>query len=76
MIKLAYCDYIADRIRQSLFDVSFAGKKYGRVVRGVGNIKLDLDPDGGYMISTKKEITVVDVNDKMYRITVEEIDNV
>ena len=75
-MKLVYCDYIADRIRKSLFDVSFAGKNYGRIVKGVGNIKWDLDPEGGYMVSTKKEITVNDVNGRAYRITVEEINNV
>jgi YHS domain-containing protein len=38
----------------------------------VDGIKWDLDPVGGYMVSTKKTITVMDMNGKKYLVTVEE----
>jgi len=57
--KLAYCDYIADRINK-LIDQD----------RIVGNV--DLHPTEGWLVSTKKAMTVYDVNGKAYVITVEE----
>jgi len=49
------------------------GKDDGGVIREVGHVKMDLDPVEGYMVSTAKRIDVVDMNGKVYRITVEEL---
>ena len=63
---MVYCDYIAHRIQEGLrndteklLDRSFP-------------TKYDLDPDGGWLKSTRKEIRVTDRYGKSYRITVEE----
>ena len=64
---LAYCDKIADTIRKSLLKHDPDG-----IIGLVDGIKWDLHPEGGYMISTKKTITVMDMNGKKYLVTVEE----
>jgi hypothetical protein len=67
-MKLAYCDKIADVIRKSLL-------KYDTddILNGpVGRIEMDLHPEGGYLVSTKKAIKVWDSNGKAYVVTVEE----
>jgi len=67
-MKLAYCDKIADTIRRALV-------KYDTddILNGpVGPIKMDLDPVGGYLVSTKKTMMVWDSNGKAYSVTVEE----
>ena len=38
-----------------------------------GPIEIDLHPTGGYMLSTKKTLTITDHNGKMYKVTVEEV---
>jgi len=65
---LAYCDKIADVIRRALL-------KYepDDIVAQVGPINMDLHPEHGYFMSTKKTITVLDFNGKQYRVTVEEV---
>lgn len=65
---LAYCDKIADVIRKALL-------KYepDDIVAQVGPINMDLHPEHGYFMSTKKTITVLDFNGKQYRVTVEEV---
>lgn len=71
-MSMAYCDYIAHTIiRPAMIE---DGKDNGGIIREVGHVKMDLEPEEGYMISTAKRVEVVDVNGKMYRITVEEID--
>ena len=57
--KLAYSDYIADRINK-LIDQD----------RIVGNV--DLHPTEGWLVSTKKAMTVYDVNGKAYIVSVQE----
>ena len=60
----AYCDLIADRIKndcQSMMDWE------------TSPIEMDLHPTGGYMLSTKKTLTITDHNGKMYKVTVEEV---
>jgi hypothetical protein len=50
------------------------GKDDGGIIRQVGHVKMDLEPEEGYMLSTAKRVEVIDMNGKMYRVTVEEID--
>lgn len=68
---LAYCDYIADQIHTTLDTNS----KYDTMTKvgKVGPIKFDLHPEAGYLVSTKKTITVSDINGRQYRVTVEEV---
>jgi hypothetical protein len=65
---LAYCDKIADEIRNKLVKSG-----HDSIIGLVGRIKMDLHPSEGYMLSTKKTIDVTDTNGKMYRVTVEEL---
>jgi len=65
---LAYCDWIADQIKQH-----FTNDKAENLISKVGKIEWDLHPTEGYFVSTKKTIEVTDINNKGYRITVEEI---
>lgn len=64
---LAYCDKIADVVRKSLL-------KYDpdNIVGFVGPIEMDLHPEKGYFMTTKKTIEVSDMNGKIYRVTIEE----
>lgn len=64
---LAYCDKIADVIRNSLLQYDA-----DEIVSLVGPIKMDLHPTEGYFVSTKKTIVVADMEGKRYRVTVEE----
>lgn len=68
---LAYCDYIADEI-----NVLFWSQQSEAIITKVGNVEYDLHPEQGWMMSTKKTLELTDKNGKMYRVTVEEIDNV
>ncbi len=68
---LAYCDYIADEI-----NVLFWSQQSEAIITKVGNVEYDLHPEQGWMMSTKKTIKLTDMNGKIYRVTVEEIDNV
>lgn len=67
---LAYCDFIADRIRKALVaskeDIFEPVKLFE-----IGHVKYDLGPNGEFA-STKKTLTVVDMNGKSYIVTVEE----
>jgi len=58
--KLAYCDYIADRINK-LIDREIGDNE--TLIDSVGNVT------EGYLVST---MTVYDVNGKAYVVTVEE----
>ena len=64
---LAYCDKIAHEIRRALSPVDVDG-----IIAEVGVVKMDLHPTEGYFLSTKKTISVRDMNGKEYTITVEE----
>ena len=71
-MSMAYCDYIAHTIiRPAMIE---DGKDDGGIIRQVGHVKMDLEPEEGYMLSTAKRVEVIDMNGKMYRVTVEEID--
>lgn len=67
MLKLAYCDKIADTIKKALVKHDPDG-----IITFSGPIQSDLDPDGGWFVSPKKAITVWDKNGKAYVVTVEE----
>ena len=65
---LAYCDWIADQIKQH-----FTNDKAENLISNVGKIEWDLHPIDGYFLSTKKTIEVTDINNKRYKVTIEEI---
>lgn len=67
-LKLAYCDYIAHLIKGSLKDQD---RKDKFLLDTVGSVRFDFDQDGS-MASTKKFISVVDIQGKTYTITIEE----
>ena len=67
-MNLAYCDKIADTIRKSL--LAYDPQE---IVALVGPIEWDLDPVRHHFVSTKKTIEVMDMNEKKYKVTVEEI---
>ena len=46
------------------------------LLKSVGRVQWDLHPEGGYMLSTKKTIDVIDRNGVQYRITVERCDEI
>ena len=68
-IKLAYCDYIAARLHTL---VSNEINDNQTMMESVSTPKMDLSPFGGYLVSTKKVLTVHDTNGKAYVVTVEE----
>ena len=71
MLKPAYCDFIADRIKRALqSSIKDDAKTY---IEYVGGVRSDLHPEGGWFISPKKTIQVSDINGKMYNVTIEEI---
>ena len=67
-VRPAYCDKIAASIKEALNASDPDG-----IIMGCGKVRLDLHPEDGYLISTKKTLTVVDKNGKLYEVTVKEI---
>jgi hypothetical protein len=67
---LEYCDYIADRIYDSLFQDSKTPDTY---LGAVGKVRLDLKYPEGWLVSSKKTMTVTDANGQKYKVTVEAI---
>lgn len=65
---LAYCDKVISVIRKSLMQHDPDG-----ILGLVGPVKMDLHPEDGYLLSTKKTLEVSDMNGKWYRVTVEEL---
>ena len=68
-LKLAYCDYIADRISKLI------KREIGdndTLIADISNPQMDLHPTEGWFQSTKKVMTCYDTNGKAYVITVEE----
>lgn len=65
---LAYCDYIAHVIRHAFFN-----DKVDNKIVHVDGVKMDLHPEEGYMLSTKKTLTMTDINGKKYLVTVQEM---
>lgn len=70
-MNLAYCDKIAYVIRNSLIQSHRNGLDPELHIGPVGPIEWDLDV-GGAFVSTKKTISVTDMNGKTYKVTVEE----
>lgn len=68
---LEYCDYIADRIYNSLF---LDSKTPNTHLGAVGRVRLDLKFPEGYLLSSKKTMTVTDANGQKYKVTVEAVD--
>jgi hypothetical protein len=67
---LAYCDYIAKVVNDSLKrDSQNVGVSY---VDSVGKINFDLGKNGEFL-STRKTMSVIDTSGKAYRVIIEEI---
>lgn len=66
-MKLSYCDYIAHLASSHLL-----ANDVDNLLLTVGPVKLDLNNDGSYR-STKKEVRVMDMQKKIYKITIEEL---
>jgi predicted cupin superfamily sugar epimerase len=67
---LAYCDYIAALIQEKMtWDID----SHDTVIKDVSHVQMDLHPEEGYFMTTKKTIIVEDKGGKMYRVTVEEV---
>ena len=67
-VRPAYCDKIAASIKEALNASDPDG-----IIMGCGKVRFDLHPEDGYLVSTKKTMTVVDKNGKLYEVTVKEI---
>lgn len=73
MLKLAYCDKIADVIRKKLLvEVNDNWSSNPLAGGSVGKIEWNLHPTEGWFISSKKMLTVHDGNGKAYIITIDE----
>jgi hypothetical protein len=68
-LKLAYCDYIAARL-YTLLDREIGDND--TMMASVEHPQMDLHPTEGWVQSTKKAMTVHDINGKAYVVTVEE----
>ena len=68
-LKLAYCDYIANRIH-TLLEREIGDNE--TLLESVGPTQMDLHPTEGWFMSTKKVMTVHDTNGKAYVVTIEE----
>lgn len=66
-MQLSYCDYIAHLASSHLLE-----QDVDNLLLTVGPVKLDLNDDGSYR-STKKEVRVMDMQKKIYKITIEEL---
>lgn len=66
-LKLAYCDYIASVIHQSLMS-----RDTEHLIDQVSKVQFDLGEFGEFC-STTKTIDVLDMNGKQYRVTVQEL---
>jgi hypothetical protein len=69
-LKLAYCDFIANRIYDHIDRE--ASRPQGSLMASIEQPVMDLHPTEGWFMSTKKVMTVHDVHGKAYVITVEE----
>ena len=67
-MPVAYCDFIINQIKHTLQE---ALDNYDVYSNAVGDVKYDLHPEEGYMLSTKKVLEYT-FHGKKYNITVEE----
>ena len=65
---ISYCDAIAHTIKAALQQES---TYKNTVIMGAGSVRSDLD-EGGALVSTTKKINAVDINGKLYEITIQE----
>lgn len=72
-VKLAFCDLIADIVSRSVggFSSFINGREHVNFQTTMP--KPDLHPEEGYLLTTKKTVTVTDHQDKKYLITIEEL---
>ena len=68
LAPLAYCDKIASVIKSALLKHDPDG-----IIGLVDGVNMDLHPTEGWLVSTKKTIKVCDMNEKWYKVTVEEL---
>lgn len=68
---IAYCDFIADRIRKGLLNTLNDSLEPVRL-KEIGKVEWDLDNDGSFK-SSKKTMYLWDAYGKEYRVTVEEV---
>lgn len=68
---IAYCDFIADRIRKGLINTMNDSLEPIRL-KDIGKVEYDLGPKGEFN-STKKTMYLWDAYGKEYRVTVEEV---
>lgn len=68
-MKLAYCDYIAHLIKTYVLAMD---NDHQKLIDEVGHVQFDIGNHGEYL-STTKTIDVLDINEKQYRITVQEL---
>ena len=66
-IRLAYCDYIAHIIQKNLLVIDEQ-----KLLNDVSRIQYDLTSNGEFD-STTKTIDVIDMQDKQYRIIIQEL---
>ena len=69
---LAYCDFIADRVRKALVNDQWTMQDGENLIDNISNVQMDLHPTEGYLQSTAKSITVHDVNGKAYIVSIQE----
>jgi len=77
MLSPSYCDYIAYEVKQTLskcieeaqLDHHFWKKPSSPLIQAVGDVEYSESPG----MDLTKKITVNDVNDKQYLITIEEV---
>jgi hypothetical protein len=72
-MKLKYCDGIAAICRGAIRQW-IDSQSDDNAIKSVGNVKYDLHKDG-YLLSTKKTISVEDIYGQKYKITIEEDDS-
>mgnify|MGYP003343376787 CR=1 FL=1 len=68
---IAYCDFIADRIRKGLVNTMNDALQPVRL-KDIGKVEFDVSNNGKFL-STKKTIYLWDAYGKEYRVTVEEV---
>ena len=68
---IAYCDFLADRIRKGLINTMNDSLEPVRL-KDIGKVNFDLGPKGEFR-STKKTLFIWDAYGKEYRVTVEEV---
>ena len=73
--RMAYCDFIAHKIRYGLESFLNAKAIHGVGLDKLSTVKWDLSPEG-YLVSTKKTMYLQDHNGTSYKITVEEVDEI